>query len=179
MQQNTLKLGAVLMGAVIAAWVGGWGTPAFAKAPVEVTGQTTSYAEGDDGDIEAGVPFPKQRFVDKGNGTVVDKLTRLIWLKNANCFGRRTWVQALTDANSLASGSCDLTDRSKAGDWRLPNVKELQSLINFGFDSPPSRTWWGRAHGRKETPSRTCKWTTIGHLPRRQTTDPPLRGIFL
>jgi hypothetical protein len=67
---------------------GGWGTPAFAKpALVEVTGQTTSFADGDDGDIQAGVPFPTPRFTDKGNGTVKYSLTNLTWLKNANSAG--------------------------------------------------------------------------------------------
>jgi Protein of unknown function (DUF1566) len=137
MQKNMPKLGAVLMIAVVAAWVGGWGTPAVAKpALVEVTGQTTSFAEGDDGDIQAGVPFPTPRFSDRGNGTVKDNLTNLIWLKNANCFSGQTWANALAAANALASGSCGLTDGSVAGDWRLPNVKELQSLIDFGFFNP-------------------------------------------
>ena len=54
---------------------GGWVTPAFAKALVEVTGQITSFAPGEDGDIQAGVPFPKKRFLDQGSGAVVDKLT--------------------------------------------------------------------------------------------------------
>ena len=50
-----------------------------------------------------------------GKGTVTDNLTRLIWLKNANAFGVRTWEQALSDANTLASGSAGLTDGSVAG----------------------------------------------------------------
>jgi uncharacterized protein DUF1566 len=124
--------------------------PAFAApAHVEVTGQTQCFdtsgtlidcssaaGTGQDGDIQAGVPFPSPRFSDKKDGTVKDNLTNLFWLKNANCFGSETWAQALTDANTLASGSCGLTDGSVAGDWRLPNVKELQSLIDFGFFNP-------------------------------------------
>jgi len=142
MPQNMPKLGAVLMAAVIAVWVGGWVYPAFAadrvkRALVEVTGQTTSFADGDDGDIQAGVPFPTPRFTDNGDGTVKDNLTNLTWLKNANCFGFQTWAQALTNANTLANGSCGLTDGSVAGDWRLPNVKELQSLIDFSTFNPP------------------------------------------
>jgi hypothetical protein len=79
----------------------------------------------DDGDIQAGVAFPAPRFRAMGDGTVRDNLTDLIWLQQADCFRDRTWAQALMDANSLADGSCGLTDRSHAGDWRLPNVKEL------------------------------------------------------
>lgn len=32
----------------------------------------------------------------------------------------------------MASGACGLTDGSVAGAWRLPNVRELQSLIDYG-----------------------------------------------
>jgi hypothetical protein len=117
-----------------------------APAPVPQTGQTQCWNEtgssipcdgtGQDGDIQAGVAWPDPRFTDNGNGTVRDNLTGLIWLKNADCFGLRTWAQALTDANTLASPNCGLSDGSVAGDWNLPSVKELQSLIDFGFFNP-------------------------------------------
>jgi hypothetical protein len=110
--------------------------PSSGSALVPKTGQTTSYATGDDGDLEKGVAWPNPRFTDNGDGTVTDNLTGLFWLKNANCFGTRTWNNALSDCNGLsAAGYCGLTDGSGAGDWRLPNHKELFSLIdaeNFG-----------------------------------------------
>lgn len=102
------------------------------NAAVPKTGQTTSYATGDDGDLERGVAWPSTRFTDTGNGTVVDNLTGLIWLKNANCFGLQTWANALSAANTLNSGECGLTDGSAEGAWRLPNVREQQSLIDHG-----------------------------------------------
>jgi hypothetical protein len=105
-------------------------------APVEKTGQTTSYATGDDGELERGVAWPNPRFTDNLDGTITDNLTGLIWLKDANCFGQRTWNEALTDCNGLASGSCGVTDSSSAGDWRLSNVKELFSLVDFENISP-------------------------------------------
>ncbi len=94
------------------------------------TGQTTSFAAGDDGDLEKGIAWPSPRFTDNNNGTVTDNLTGLIWLKDANCFGTGTWSQALISSNSLSSGSCGLTDGSSAGAWRLPNRKELKSLVD-------------------------------------------------
>ena len=48
--------------------------------------------------------WPNPRFTDNSDGTVTDNLTGLIWLKDANCFGDRTWISALSDANGLASG---------------------------------------------------------------------------
>lgn len=105
-------------------------------SPVPKTGQTASYGTGTDGELEKGVTWPNPRFTDKGDGTVKDNLTGLIWLKNANCFGQREWATALNDCNTLNSGECGLTDSSIEGDWRLPNIKELQSLIHFGYYNP-------------------------------------------
>ncbi len=107
-------------------------------AKVEKTGQIISYSGtgGEDGDLQNGVAWPSPRFKDNGNGAVTDNLTKLIWLKNANAFGIRTWEEALSDANTLASGSAGLTDGSKAGDWRLPNKKELESLIDCAYFNP-------------------------------------------
>jgi hypothetical protein len=91
---------------------------------------------GQDADHLAGIAFPTPRFTDNGNGTVTDNLTGLIWLKNANSFGTRTWEQALDDCNCLASGSHGLTDGSRPGTWRLPNVNELRSLVDYNEYGP-------------------------------------------
>ena len=112
------------------------GTYNIYPAMVPKTGQTISYASKDDGDLEKGVAWPNPRFTDNLNGTVTDNLTGLIWLKNANCFGTRNWATALTDANTLNSGECGLTDGSVEGDWRLPNVREMQSLADYGHYDP-------------------------------------------
>jgi len=106
-------------------------------APVQVTGQTQSYAPGDDGDLQKGVQWPDPRFTDNGDGTVTDNLTRLIWLKTADCFGVTVWWgEALHASNNLADGQCGLSDGSLTGHWRLPNVRELFSLIDFGENGP-------------------------------------------
>jgi len=115
---------------------------ATAPAPVEKTGQTISYAVGDDGGREIGVVWPNPRFSDHGNGTVTDKLTGLIWLKAGACarfyfldigaHNNRPWSSAIAACNQLVSGYCGLGDGSNAGDWRLPNRKELDSLIDLG-----------------------------------------------
>jgi hypothetical protein len=96
----------------------------------------SSVATGDDGDLKKGVKYPDVRFTNNGNGTTTDNLTGLIWLHDANCFGVRTWENALTVCNDLKNRSCGLEDNSIEGDWRLPNIKELQSLIDYGVNSP-------------------------------------------
>jgi len=67
---------------------------------------------------------------------VTDRLTGLIWLRNADCFGLRTWDDALSVSNNLADGQCGLTDGSEPGDWRLSNRNELQSLLHIGHSDP-------------------------------------------
>jgi hypothetical protein len=119
---------------------------ALAPAVVQKTGQMTSYETGDDGDWQKGIACPSPRFTDNANGTVTDNLTGLIWQQDANCKtffstdntgqNSRYWSAALTAANSLADGYCELSDGSSAGDWRLPNIKELQSLIDYSRHSP-------------------------------------------
>jgi hypothetical protein len=113
----------------------------YPLAAVPKTGQTTSYAPGDDGDLKKGVAWPNPRFTDNGNGTVTDNLTGLIWLKKANCAdATRPWATALTDVASLnsagAMNSRDCGDTSNSADWRLPNIKELQSLVDFAYVDP-------------------------------------------
>jgi hypothetical protein len=100
------------------------------------TGQALSYASGDDFSTSQGVAWPGTRFTDNANGTVTDHLTGLIWLKNAACFAPTTWSAALTAANQLASGACGLSDGSTAGQWRMPNVNELESLVDVSQANP-------------------------------------------
>lgn len=110
--------------------------PGDKLASLPRTGQAVSYASGDDYSARAGVAWPGVRFVDNQNGTVTDNLTGLIWLKNAGCFTPANWSTALTTANQLASGQCGLTDGSTAGQWRMPNVNELESLVDVSQGNP-------------------------------------------
>jgi hypothetical protein len=149
MQTYRLMWGVVLMVAVVA-WVG-WGIPQALAQPARVpqTGQTQCYASGSvipcagtgqDGEFQAGVAFPAQRFRDNGNGTVRDNLTGLIWLKDALCvslvIGLDNALAAVDDLNAGRDFSCAGYTAGTFADWRLPNVKELQSLIDFGHANP-------------------------------------------
>ncbi len=61
-------------------------------------------------------------FVDNGDATITDRATGLMW-QQADDGVARDWEDALAYAESetLAGYS----------DWRLPNVKELQSLVDY------------------------------------------------
>jgi hypothetical protein len=96
---------------------------------VPKTGQTTSYRTGDDGDLEEGVTNPVPRFTVDGTGSnVLDNLTGLMWTRNAEIWGYVNWSTAIDNCNGLSWGGYD--------DWHLPNVRELQSLIDYGRESP-------------------------------------------
>jgi hypothetical protein len=91
--------------------------------------------------VQAGVVLPSPRFTDNGDGTITDNLTGEVWLKDASCAtlgqaGQADWATALTNVAALADEDCGLSDGSSAGDWYLPNVRQLQSLIHYGFWSP-------------------------------------------
>jgi hypothetical protein len=75
-------------------------------------------------------------FWNNKNGTVTDCKTGLIWMQNANCFGTKTWSQALDSCSNLASDSCGLLDGSTAGDWHLPTIEELKTLPDMNYFNP-------------------------------------------
>ena len=52
----------------------------------------------------------------------------------------------MVKAAVLAHGQCQLADGSVAGMWRVPNVRELFSLIDFGFFGPALSNAAGTAH---------------------------------
>ena len=75
--------------------------------------------------------YGKNDFRDNGDGTVTDNATGLMWMKidsghlNAGIKkdGRLNWGQALEWSEHLEFASYS--------DWRLPNAKELQSIVDY------------------------------------------------
>ena len=121
---------------------------AAAQAPVSQTGQQDCWdsagnpisctGTGQDGELQAGVPWPTPRFASLGDGTVVDYLTGLVWLQDAGCFAGQTWENALAEIAALNAGSraCAGYPAGTYSDWHLPNVHEYASLWDYGEWGP-------------------------------------------
>jgi hypothetical protein len=69
--------------------------------------------------------YGKNIFHDNGDGTVVDLATELMWSKADSGTGMN-WQQALAWVRQL-----DATNYLGHNDWRLPNAKELQSIVDY------------------------------------------------
>jgi len=120
-----------------------------------------------------------ERFADCGNGTVTDTDTGMVWLANADClhlyFGTATWEQANAAVATLSDGTCNLTDGSSPGDWRLPTRAEFDVLLvtartyNCGAASGPCimNDWESACYGDGSQSSfynvrETHYWTATG-----------------
>ena len=97
------------------------------------TGQYSSWAWGDDGYYLMGYPLGGgQRFMDNGDGTVIDLVTGLMWVKDpgqiAGFYDRMYWYDAINN--------CENLDYAGWNDWRLPNINELMSIVDHERYSP-------------------------------------------
>src|SRR5438034_4539784 len=113
--------------------------------PLPATGQTTCWdssgtvipctGTGQDGDLQKGAPLS---YTDNGDGTLTDNNTGLVWEKQSSDGSIHDMGNAYTWDNAFAAHVATLNSTSFAGhnDWRLPNVRELESIGNFGNTNP-------------------------------------------
>jgi hypothetical protein len=81
--------------------------------------------------VRGGNNYGVNKFVDNGNGTTTDNATGLTWLQqDSGAFksgtkgdGSLNWEEALAWCESL--------DYAGVNDWRLPNAKELHSIVDY------------------------------------------------
>ncbi len=94
------------------------------------TGHIKAYPDGSNGSPRAGKyvrcvqgnDYLINDFVDNGDGTITDKATGLMWLQNDSGAGM-DWASALSYGQTFSYAGYD--------DWRVPNVKELQSIVDY------------------------------------------------
>lgn len=83
-----------------------------------------------------GKQWPDERFIEDSSGDcLIDKLTGLMWPKNLRIAGKKTWYSEFNTLLTNVVNDTDITQKYHKlcgfNDWRIPNVNELQSLVNF------------------------------------------------
>ena len=81
---------------------------------------------GQDAEFQRGIPWPEKQFQVEG-GVVRDRLTNLLWLRDANIAGfPLTWQEAFDYVHEM-----NRVSHLGFDDWRVPNRRELYSLLSF------------------------------------------------
>jgi hypothetical protein len=102
---------------------------------------------GQDGFYGKGCPTA-DRYVDNQDGTVTDTCTGLMWQKEtADKDGNGTIDSADTMQWQNALQYCESLEFAGHSDWRLPNVRELQSIVDYGRMEPSSDPIFGEESG--------------------------------
>ncbi len=104
---------------------------------------------GQDGEFRTGVILPIRRFTANYDTSIIDNLTGLLWAPDGNLIatrnngwdtdgtaidGKVTWQHALDYVAKL-----NVENYLGHNDWRLPNVREMRSLVNYS--KPNSGSW--------------------------------------
>ena len=101
------------------------------KTGQTVTAPTANYATGDDGTYQKG--WSGTRFTDNGDGTITDNATGLMWVAGPTAAGIGSsylWATAVSNCEDLTYAGYS--------DWRLPNIKELMSIVDYGDATAPA-----------------------------------------
>jgi hypothetical protein len=102
--------------------------------------QVSCTGTNQDGDLKKGIALS---YTDNGNGTVTDNATGLTWQKCEDgqdpltCDGAaNTFLMDDGNGTSPAINYCESLNLADQTDWHLPNVKQLQSIVDYGRVSP-------------------------------------------
>jgi len=124
------------------------------------TGQEQSYTTtpGEDHDYQPAASQPS--YTDNGDGTTTDNKTGLMWVKDGNSAGCNngsslTWEAALNFCEGLTYAGYS--------DWRLPNRRELMSIVDYGTSVPAINTAYF-----SNTQS-SWYWTSTTYVPSTDT----------
>ena len=116
-----------------------WPVRGAGKGVLPATGQERCFdprgrelpcrGSGQDGELRMGRRWPQPRF-EPGAGGIVDRLTGLVWHRRADLAdGVVSWAQALDTVARLEPPAA-------GAPWRLPNINELESLVDCERHSP-------------------------------------------
>ena len=98
-----------------------------------IDGRIKSYPNGISGPtgtcfvrcVRGGNAYGENNYIDNGDGTVTDLSTGLMWMQgdSGDSVGTLDWIEALDWCENLVHAGHD--------DWRLPNPKELHTLVDY------------------------------------------------
>ncbi len=142
---TNIKNGITVFGITGTFGSGGGGTPTILNKTLVRTGQTLCYnaagaiiacaGTGQDGELLRGVA---RSYTDNGNGTISDNATGLMWqkctvgLSDNNCStGSATTIDFAT-----ATSTCAGLSLGGFSNWRVPNIRELMSIVDFSVAAP-------------------------------------------
>lgn len=127
-----------------------------ATGDLPMSGQATCYdasgnviacaGTGQDGELLKGIRWPIPRFTANVDTTVTDHLTRLVWTSDATTPGPAACIPSYVMMHwqdALDYVAC-LNTNSYLGhnDWRLPNINELESLVDAGHSYPNTQEFY-------------------------------------
>jgi hypothetical protein len=72
--------------------------------------------------VRGNTAYGTNNFTNNGNGTITDNATNLMWMQNDNG-AKELWESSLSYAENFSYAGYS--------DWRLPDVKELQGLLDY------------------------------------------------
>jgi len=94
--------------------------------------ETNCRATGQDAAVQAGIPWPDHRFEAIGDELVRDRLTGLFWTRNSGLTEfPLDWQDSLAFIRSM-----NTERRLGRDDWRLPNRREMRSLVDHSTSRP-------------------------------------------
>ena len=131
--------------------------------------QISCTGTGQDGDLQKGVAFS---FRDNGDGTITDNNTGLMWevLTNDGSIhdmgNKYTWDDAFAVKVAMLNSGGGFAGHT---DWRVPNVKELQSILDYENLTPSVSPTFNHIAGQRagvgcdpSVPCTDCTCTASG-----------------
>ena len=88
--------------------------------PVSINGSEREYYVAY---VRGNTNYGENSFIDNGDETITDEATGLMWMQNDNGVENLNWEEAL----AYAEGK----EFAGYSDWRLPDAKELQSIVDY------------------------------------------------
>ena len=145
------------------------------------TGQTVRYssAPGDDSDYQPAAAQPDYTIQNPVgvSSVTVDNRTGLMWVTNpvdVGMTGTHSWEAAIA--------ACEALTYATYSDWRLPNIKELASIVNYQnynpaintiyFPNTPNSTYWSSTTYVPNSPYAWYVMFDTGNVGNTIKTDP-------